>query len=164
MICPVCKKAHASELTQAMEVLKCAQHITKKAKSLRDFYTTKERFLKYINAEAIDAVEAKGFLEEFEIVLKDLSLAGNKRSREFFGREDTRIKAQTMKERIIGGRVKRGELRRPKKLCPACYKYHFSSAEIPDECWTRAIKGDITMSYEFNKFLQENNYGRLNLQ
>ncbi len=160
MLCPVCKRTHDSEITQSMEILKCAERITKKVKSLRAFYVMKDKFIGYLAAEGIDGIEARGFLEEFEVILKNLPAA----ERQFFGQEKTRSAARAMKERIIGDRVKSGDIRRPKIMCPVCYKFHFHSAEIPDECWTKAIKGDITISFEFNKFLRENNYGELNIQ
>ncbi len=160
MLCPVCKRTHDSEITQALEILKCAERITKKVKSLRAFYVMKDKFIGYLTAEGIDGIEARGFLEEFEIILKNLPAA----ERQFFGQEKTRIEARKMKERIIGDRVKSGELRRPKQLCPSCFRFHFFSAEIPDKCWEKAIKGDISLSFEFNKFLRENNYGELNIQ
>jgi len=160
MVCPVCKSLHLTEITQSLEVLKCAERISKKVKSIKGYRALKEKFISFLDTQHMDAIEARGFLAEFEIVLKNQSPS----KREFFGEEKVRHEAIKMKERISGKRARAGEIRRPKQMCPVCYKFHFNSAEIPDECWTRAIKGDITISYEFNKFLQANDYGELNLQ
>lgn len=160
LTCPVCSKLHPEDELQAITILKCAEQLTKKARSARSFTIAFEAFISFLDTSGIEGIEARAYLVE---MLHALDLKNSNIQRSYFGSEKILAEATRMKERIIAKRVRAMEMKRPKQMCPVCLKFHFYSAEIPDKCWQRALKGDYTLSYEFNKFLKENSFGELTL-
>ena len=54
-------------------------------------------------------------------------------------------------------RIKRGDIHRPKYICPVCFRNHIE--DIPEKCWFKGLKGDISLQTEFEKYVKQNKKG-----
>ena len=154
----MCFNIHEVNAVLPISLLVCAEKLCQGVKSEKAFHIKKAEYIKYLNYNKLPGSAAQAYLENFSKIIGNFNKIASKN---YFNSTKLLNAAIAMKERIKGERAKAGEIKRPKTMCPICWKYHFNSAEIPEKCWDKAMKGDFTLTYEFNEFLKSNNFGEI---